>query len=208
MLNFALNRGVQFPGNGMLCGGAAAGGGHLDMLKYLATIAFRPSQTFITVVAEAAKHGHTDVVRYGIDQGYHMSYVCTMEAASGRHLDILKLLVERGCEVSSETFNCAASSGSLEILQYLFEKSSKACRWEAWTFAARSGNVALMELLWEKKVSNNPHTIEFAAKENHLGPIKFALDHGFSYDRERVLFIAEKYDRQYLLKWFKGRLKY
>lgn len=114
----------------------AAHNGQLDTLKWAIANQCAVDET---VMAQAATHGHLDVLKYlRVEQSCPWD-ATTMEHAAygGAHLEVLEWLRESGCEWG-KSFSDAAAGGHVAILEYLLDKG---CPWteDATTKAAEHG---------------------------------------------------------------------
>jgi hypothetical protein len=100
LMNFRLHTGEDCPWREETCA-AAAGGGHLEVLKYLRR---RP-------------RGGGDVAPGG-DVCSWDEYTCTAAAVNG-HIEILKWSRKHGCPWSTETSRGASEYGNTQILEWM-----------------------------------------------------------------------------------------
>ena len=127
---------------------AAAGGGHLELLRRLRDLGFMwTSKT----CSAAARAGHLDVLQFARAQDCRWRYEVLSEAAACRNnVAMLEWMCENECELNPEACTTAAYNGQLGNLQYL-----------------RSVGVD-----WDDKVC------EVAAIRGHLQVLRWAYDNG------------------------------
>jgi hypothetical protein len=152
-LKILLGKGCEWHANA--CRGAAAQGGHLEMLKWLGLP----------------------------DKGqYHWNGSTCQRAAKGGHLDVLQWLREGQCDWDANTCNAAARGGHLEMLQWLRlpGKPEGQCDWNANTCyaAAQGGHLDVLKWLRlpgkpEGQCEWNHLTCTAAARGGHLNVLKW-----------------------------------
>jgi hypothetical protein len=100
----------------------AAGGGHLECLKYLREEAKAPWDP--STAARAASDGHLHILEYLVERKYdEFEYACECAAAFG-HLDCLKYLHETAkVPWNEEVLREAHENNQTECLQYLLDNN-------------------------------------------------------------------------------------
>ncbi|KAE8990672.1 hypothetical protein PR001_g20542 [Phytophthora rubi] len=173
----------------------AASNGHLAVIQYLHTVALalagkkrkRGEESrhpryieMDSVVTEAARNGHLDVVEWvclnTTVESTEDAMVC---AASGGHLPVMQWLhANRSEECGTVVMDEAAGCGNLSVLKWAFTNRSddEECSTYALDCAARSGHLHVLRWL----VNNPPewyegdvHAMTLALKGNHFDALLF-----------------------------------
>ena len=164
---------------------STARGGHLELLKW---------------AKEEAKldwpEGESDD-----DEPDLLSFTSCKAAALGGHLDCLKYCREKGCAWGLWVMESAAFSGSLDCLRYACENGAS---WsffdfdegyeifddgdEYWygvtQYAAAMGWLDIVQYCFEHGAPWSTFTCEYAAKNNHLAMLRYALANGASFAQD------------------------
>ena len=172
----------------------AAGGGHMDVVKYLIE---QGAKTHLT-----NQHCAGDLTGMEIPEGYGCSHQdALMWAAYGGHLDVVKYLAKRVL-IQDHTWllyrngpnsgiMLAAYQGHLDVVKFLIDEvyywssSGKG----AMSWAADQGHLDVVKFLFEEGIDPNPRRtlccrgngttpLMFAAKSGHVGVVRFLLDNG------------------------------
>lgn len=126
----------------------AAKGGHVELLQWLDERDF-PMELFI--LRDAVLNRHRSVIEWAETKGLFVRDAdATPLAAVLGDVGLLKYLKSKGCTWTPETLSSAAESGSIDTVRYLFEDGAPWRTLPLLQSAARSGNVALMELVQSK----------------------------------------------------------
>jgi len=127
------------------CAGAAAAGGHLEMIRWLAGRGRVPTASFTYA---AAAHGHMHVLEWAAANGCAAPANACLEAAVAGHMHVLRWLLEaqpRPWDESLDVHCCrhAAQRGDLPMLQLL---RAHGCPWDSRTCdaAARGGHCHIL----------------------------------------------------------------
>jgi len=159
---------------------AAAGGGHLELLKQLRACGFPWNSD---TCAEAIEGGHLAVLQYARAEHCPWSSVALNQAAARPDsIDMMRWMCENGCMLNPEACASAAYNGLLDNLQFL-----------------RSVPVD-----WDYGVC------EAAAMQNHLPVLRWAHENGCpwtSQDRARLVCnsSANAETREWIRSLLKGR---
>jgi len=95
---------------------AAAGGGYLDVVKWLHNHGCPWDHR---TCAYAAPSGHMRVMQWAREHHCPWSWMTTAWAAEGGHQAVLQWARENDCPWDSHTCLCAATTGQLEVLQWV-----------------------------------------------------------------------------------------
>ena len=126
--------------------GPAAGGGHLECLRYAHE---NGCPWDVYTCASAAGGGHLECLRYAHENGCPWGGATCASAAGGGHLECLRYAHENGCPWGGATCASAARGGHLECLRYAHENG---CPWDGATCAsaARGGHLECLRYAHEK----------------------------------------------------------
>ena len=155
----------------------AAGGGHLECLKYLREEVKAPWDSDTAYLA--ADSGQLHILEYLVERKYdeYCKYACEGAAMNG-HFDCLKYLHETAkAPWDSGTASLAALSGHLHILEYLVER--KYDKYNAWAcvHAARHGHLDCLKYLHETaKVRWDYMAVREAHDNNQIDCLQYLLD--------------------------------
>ena len=128
-------------------------------------------------------------------------YTSCKAAALGGHLDCLKYCREKGCAWGLWVMESAAFSGSLDCLRYACENGAS---WSLFDFdegfeifddgdefwygvtqyAAAMGWLDIVQYCFEHGAPWSTFTCEYAAKNNHLATLRYALANGASFAQD------------------------
>jgi len=75
------------------------------------------------VCAEAAKHGHFEVLKWAREKGCDWNVYTVNNAAESGHLQILQWAVENGCWCVDDAWCCAIKEGHLHVIKWMVEYS-------------------------------------------------------------------------------------
>ena len=78
------------------------------------------------VCAEAAKHGHFEILKWARNNGCEWNAWTTIDAAESGHLQILQWALENGCECDELAFMRAIKSGHLDVVKWMLEYRNSA----------------------------------------------------------------------------------
>ena len=152
----------------------AAGGGHLDCLRY-AHEQDCPWDGF--TCRRAAEGGHIECLKYAHEQGCPWNPDTCQAAASAGHLVCLNYAHEQGCPWNALTCHAAAYGGHLECLKYAHEQG---CPWNTFTWrrAAEGGHIECLKYAHEQGFPWTKATCSSAAGGGHLECLKYAHEQG------------------------------
>jgi hypothetical protein len=146
MLGWLCDAGVELPSN---CTAEAAGGGHLEALKWLHR---RAVQWHVRTAACAAGQGHLELLQWAVGRGCPWNASDVMrEAAMGGHVHVLQWACQHVRAWSTEVCQLAAEQNRTEVVFWAAAHGFPLTR-EVAAGAARTGNMAVLELLRERKV--------------------------------------------------------
>jgi hypothetical protein len=123
----------------------AAGGGHLEFLKWLKRARCARARLRQNPMWAAARGGHIEAIRWLRGEGFPLSPLCCHEAAAGGHVEVLKWLVEEGCPLSAWCCAEAAGGGRIDALEWLRREG---CPWNALACSYAAGGGHLGVLRW------------------------------------------------------------
>lgn len=132
------------------------------------------------IVAEAAKHGHFEVVKWLVIKGFHYDSSLTTQAANRNDLMMLQWAVAQGAPWTVEVTRRSAYHGNLEMLQYAIENG---CEWDS--------DVPLI-----------------ASSHGHLEVLQYAVLHGCRWDMHGCLSVAQKYKFADVVDWIQSTDEY
>jgi hypothetical protein len=146
MLRWLCDAGVELPSS---CTAEAAGGGHLEALKWLHR---RAVLWHVRTAACAAGRGHLELLQWAVGRGCPWNASDVMrEAAMGGHVHVLQWACQHVRAWSTEVCQLAAEQNRTEVVfwaaQHGFPLTGEVARG-----AALNGNMAVLELLRERKV--------------------------------------------------------
>ena len=178
--------GTNYVGGGACA--AAAGGGHVPVLKWLRE---KGAKWDARSCAEAAMRGHLDCLRWLIEnecpQDDTTFYWGVKWGATSGCMALLEYLVEQGCPWGTSPWTLkreaedgvavwltAASEGSVELVQWLYETEIKqSVPWtiDAGYAAARAGRLDNLRFLYENKPSldGDPYLWKTAVSDSDSG---------------------------------------
>jgi hypothetical protein len=136
----------------------------------------------------AAMYGHRELLTFLYAKVGKLSPGAARGAAMGGHLDCLQFAIEHGNALLPELASSAARAGSVQCLEYLF---SVGCTVECTVMdaAAASGHFDVARYLHGQGMPLTPAATVEGAKHNNLPFVKYAYEHGGSWDA-RVVRIA------------------
>ncbi|KAJ3402850.1 hypothetical protein HDV05_008198, partial [Chytridiales sp. JEL 0842] len=180
---------------------AAAGYGHLNVIKLLYTLYYPPdpSHSLLTPIdsssfdldefrfddprflCDAIREGHLHILEY-------LWTVCPAlststrknileEAVNADHIHIVRFLLEKGywgCTQPSNAIDKAAGRGNLEMLRLLHVNGVPGCTSEAFDLAAKRGYIHILEYLYENRMGEcTPHVYVSACLSGCIDAIRF-----------------------------------
>ncbi|KAJ1620235.1 ankyrin repeat-containing domain protein [Pavlovales sp. CCMP2436] len=160
----------------------AAGGGHLEVLRFVHKQRC-PWNEF--TCRFAAEGGHLEVLRYLHEHGCEWDSRTCRWAARGGHLEMLRYAHEHGCPWNSDTCSSAAERGHLEVLRYAHEHS---CPWGFTTCyeAAGGGHLEVLRYAHEHGCWMDADACLAAAEENgHAEVVEYL--HAARQSRKRLV---------------------
>ena len=136
----------------------AALGGHTDIIKYL--IDEKGARNFNETMASAARGGHTDIIKYLIDEkGANDFNEAMASAAEGGHIDIVKSMIEKG-EVIGQEMDFDDAMG----------------------WAAYRNHLDIVNLMIDEKGARDFNTaMARAARSGHMEMVKYLIEKGARY---------------------------
>ncbi|KAG5176654.1 hypothetical protein JKP88DRAFT_249421 [Tribonema minus] len=184
---------------------AAAGGGHVEALRWLhgaARCALRAPAAL-----RAAERGHLRCVRYLLEHDCALVHGYTgsawAAAAGAGHLGVVRYLWARcQCDARDMMF-AAAEGGRVEVLQWLVDGGGGGARANVWIgwYAGRAGQVPVLEWLrarglpmqWEHRGQGvDPSVFAQAALAGRLNVLQWAHACGLAFTRAMVAVCAKQ----------------
>jgi hypothetical protein len=154
---------------------AAAGAGHLELLKYLFHQGFPWDKD--TCLA-AAGNGHLSCLQFAHEQACPWDQFVCREAALQGQLECLRFLFQQGCPHNHNVMcSLAAQGGNVLVLQYVIEYGCTLDAHVCYT-AAYYGNLACLQCAREYGCPWDSGTCEAAACSGQLECLRYALVHG------------------------------
>lgn len=157
---------------------AAAGKGHLHVLKALASLLGTKGIGFCShrAMDSAASNGHLEIVQW---LHTNRSEGCTAAAMDGAakngHFDVVKWLHamrSEGCTVAA--MNRAAANGHLQIVRWLHNNRREGCTTAAMDNAASNGHLQVIEWLDDHRSEGcTSVAIDSAAANGHLDVVQW-----------------------------------
>ena len=191
---------------------AAAGAGHLDIVKWL--VDGEPACEWNGKALQlAAKGGHLDVMKWLLEKHIDPSSLLgdpeiMNEAAGGGHLEVMKWLRERmgtSVPLTPEMCRRAAHQGRLDMLEWL---KAEGCQLvgDSWLMssAAAGGHVATLKWLREQNgVPFDTHSIPGAIKHGHWEVLKWLKERGSPWGTFSYYFAVKAGCDWEMLRWLK-----
>lgn len=157
---------------------AAAGSGHLEIVKWLHTN--RNDGCTTTAMDEAAANGHLETVKWLHANRQEGCTIYAMDkAASGGHLDVAMWLHENrdeGCSVWAA--NEAAKNGHLNVIKWLHETQPDVWTANAIDFAATNGYLNIIKWLHKNRSEGCTNdAMDRATRGGHVEVLKWLHEH-------------------------------
>ncbi|CAB9506500.1 ankyrin repeat protein [Seminavis robusta] len=178
---------------------AAAGGGHLELLKWAQQNGCPWDKA---TCSAAACGGHLELLKWARENGCPWDEETCWYAARHGHLELLKWARQHGCPWNEETCSSAARGGHLELLKWARENGCRTfgtsemarengCPWNGWTRNAAAGRGHLELLKWahENGCPWDTETCYAAAGGGHLELLKWAHENGCPWDKQHALLL-------------------
>ena len=177
------------------CLAAAAGGGHLKVVRLLLDHGVDVEATGGTALQGAASGGYLKIIRLLLENGADVNVgegSVLQEAASYGRLEIVRLMVENGADINGKGGYCksplqeAASGGHLEVVEFLLDHGADLEVKEgqvvsAFHMAAFGGHLEVIKVLLENgsdvKVQGRT-ALPAAASRGHLKVVRLLLENG------------------------------
>ncbi|KAJ3411215.1 hypothetical protein HDV05_002599 [Chytridiales sp. JEL 0842] len=168
---------VGAKGGGVEAVDAAAGRGHLEVLKYLhATQNYTPTKT---ALISACLHSHTPIVTYLLTHSLPLEPcgpICINTVSRTGNLHLLQLLQKHrpweGATVHA--MNSASKHGHLSIVQFLHAHRDEGCTTDAMDYAAARGHLEVVKFLDEnRKEGCTKNAMIWAAKNGWVEVVRY-----------------------------------
>lgn len=153
--------------------------------------------------AAAAGGGHLDALRWlVVDRECCWDETTAMAAARGGHLHVLRWCQSRQCPWDDGTCAAAASPGKVHVLEFLRQHGcpwGPACLLPA----ARAGHVDVLQWAWERDCPVDARLAVSAAREGRLEVLKWARERGCvkPEDMPDVSIAAARSGHMHVLEW-------
>ena len=148
---------------------------------------------------KVAGNGHTECLRFLLEQGCVPHRGISLAAAENGHLECLQVAHQHGCECESKTLNAAALHGHLSCVTYLLEQGCSPDRTSAYN-AALNGHLECLRLLIDHEAPLTKRMCNAAAMNGHLSCLQLLFEHGCAWDKECAR-LAVRHDRLECLKF-------
>jgi len=180
------------------CVVAAANNGHLHILEWLHNNEYPIDQTDYTI---AAQNGHLHIIEWLYQRSADVDFAhlaaiighlpilqscndisidtCTTAAIHG-HIDCLEWLIDNDCECDFEVCDSAAQYGQCDVVKYLYSRGFR-CQ-DGLALAAASGNLELVQWLYDHNAPINGDEFECAASSGNIEMLDWLYDNGFVLD--------------------------
>jgi hypothetical protein len=148
--------------------------GHLDILQFVHT---HGCSWDAWTCSNAALNGHVHVLKYAHEHGCPWTEHTCSNAALNGHLQVLEYARVNGCPWNEYTCSNAALNGHMEVLVYAH---TRGCPWNSYTCsnAAQNGHLHILKYA---RMFNCPwtyHTVEKAMEHGHLDIARWACRNG------------------------------
>jgi len=110
------------------------------------------------------------------------------------NLEMVKYCIANECPIDEMACEYAASEGHLEVLKYLREEAKALWDWRTATFAAKYGQLHILEYLVDRKFAFNTHAhaCTAAARSGYLDCLKYLHETAKApWDEDAVLYAHE-----------------
>jgi len=185
----------------------AAGGGHMEIVKWL-----RDNQCYWTdhTHAYAAARGDIGIMKYVHERcPFWNEVTCAMAARNG-HLEMLKYLHENGCPWSELAFFHACEghgydeNNYLEIVKYLHENG---CPWDpnAYEGACRKGYLEVVKYLHQQGCQMDRNSSHIATKNGHLNIVKYIYENNLPRDDNLMKIHASESNHRELISYLRDK---
>jgi hypothetical protein len=138
------------------------------------------------IAAFAARSGSVDMLQLLQHDGALLTTETAVQAVEGGHLHILQFLYAEGCALNDSTIWCTAvERAEVAVFKWLH---SIGCvqlgAHEAAALLSQSGNVDLMQCIWQPGVQLVDSLLETAVTQSHWAMCKYLLAQGCSWKPE------------------------
>eukprot|EP00029_Vermamoeba_vermiformis_P013635 TRINITY_DN8557_c0_g1_i1.p1 TRINITY_DN8557_c0_g1~~TRINITY_DN8557_c0_g1_i1.p1 ORF type:complete len:261 (+),score=29.28 TRINITY_DN8557_c0_g1_i1:351-1133(+) len=154
----------------------AARKGQLEVIKFLND---NKCDHDLRACKEAASNGHFECLKYMHENGFPWDQTTAESAARSNNLEMLKYMHQNGCVCNAGVL-IESAQHSLDCLKYMLDNGDKAHLEyvdDLCTFAASAGKLETMKFLVERNYSLTG-CCQSAAGNGHLDCLKYAQENG------------------------------
>jgi len=162
---------------------AAAQMGRVETLEWLWCLGRLTYGSLVRATAAAAGGGHLEMLRWALERGWPFDESACRAAASAGRLDILKWLRRvADCEWDAETIEVGIHMGHARLVKWAASRGCEPDEW-ACAAAAANGDLGLLRWLrTELGCAMDESTCAAAARGGFLHVLKWARAHGCAWD--------------------------
>lgn len=154
----------------------AAGGGHLEVVKWLRA---RGCPWTSIATYGAAEQGHLEVLEWALENGCPCSDCAVPGAARNGHLSVLKLLCKNGCQCDDSTCVEAVRNGNWHVVKWLHEMGYLSNR-----HAGLEASIDISTWLHEHGFAWDERCCRAAAGNGDLDTLKWLRENGCPWDKD------------------------
>jgi hypothetical protein len=146
-----------------------------------------------TVLLQAAKFGHVNLLEYVYSEDYELEDDLLPLAARNGHKGAVEWLFEHGAPYDAATIcGDAAESGNLELVQFVNDNGGEINE-STIRDAALRGHLALCQHLHSRECPWDEQAVTSAGGEGHTEVVKWLVEQGCPYDAADVCTVAAEY---------------
>ncbi len=227
LLQIAINNGCKLNDYDIYLDGIAAGEKEIDKLyEEIFNVKLHVLWTWDTC-ALASFGGNVNIIKFCLNNGCKLKWICPFMAAKNNQLDTLKWLkinncefndcvvaiaglnghcvvlewlIQNGCEIDEDIISTAAVHGNINVLEVL--KNNGCINYKvANEFAAAFGQINVLIWLKENGYTGDKRSCTEAAYGGQLNAIKWLLKNGFECNNYDVYDAVISEDHYHIFEW-------